>query len=321
MRDILLPRAYAGAMPSVSDLTLVSAETIAERVSMAAAIAELQRVLRDGFDPEGDLPRGILDVPAGQLLLMPAAIDGAVGQKFATVAPGNPARGLERIQALYILLDGDTLSPTAILDGTALTSLRTPAVSAACVGPLADPDAGDAVIFGTGPQAVRHVEALQAIRPLRTVRLVGRDAARTEAAVQESRRFAPQAQITAGTPDAVRDADLIVCATTASDPLFPSGDVRDDATIVAIGSHEPEKSELDPALLGRSQVVVESRRVAAAEAGDVIRAVSAGTMRESDAITMHELFTGAVAPASDRPRIVKTCGMGWQDLAVARLAV
>ena len=108
-------------MPSVSDLTLVSAETIAERVTMTAAIAELQRVLRDGFDPEGDLPRGILDVPAGQLLLMPAAIDGAVGQKFATVAPGNPARGLERIQALYILLDGDTLSPTAILDGTALT--------------------------------------------------------------------------------------------------------------------------------------------------------------------------------------------------------
>jgi ornithine cyclodeaminase len=309
-------------MPDViADLTLVGAQSIAERVSMSAAIAELQRVLRMDFDPEGDLPRGILDVPNGQLLLMPAAVDGAVGQKFATVAPGNPALGLERIQAVYILLDGTTLAPTAILDGTALTSLRTPAVSIASVDLLAQPDAGDAVIFGTGPQAVRHVEALQAIRPLRTVRLIGRDAGRAAAAVEEARAFAPDAEITVGTPDAVRTADLIVCATTASDPLFPSDIVRDDATIVAIGSHEPQKAELDPALVGRSQVVVESLRVATSEAGDVIRAIEAGALSEGDLVTMHDLFADAVAPATDRPRIVKTCGMGWQDLAVARLAV
>ena len=309
-------------MPDViADLTLVGAQSIAERVSMSAAVAELQRVLRMGYDPEGDLPRGILDVPNGQLLLMPAAVDGAVGQKFATVAPGNPALGLERIQAVYILLDGTTLAPTAILDGTALTSLRTPAVSIASVDLLAQPDAGDAVIFGTGPQAVRHVEALQAIRPLRTVRLIGRDPGRAAAAVEEARAFAPDAEITVGTPDAVRTADLIVCATTASDPLFPSDVVRDDATIVAIGSHEPQKAELDPALVGRSQVVVESLRVATSEAGDVIRAIEAGALSEGDLVTMHDLFTGAVAPATDRPRIVKTCGMGWQDLAVARLAV
>jgi ornithine cyclodeaminase len=305
----------------IADLTLIGAQTIAERVSMAAAIAELQRVLRAGFDPEGDLPRGILDVPNGQLLLMPAAVDGAVGQKFASVAPGNPARGLERIQALYILLDGTTLAPTAILDGTALTSLRTPAVSAACVDLLAKPDAGDAVIFGTGPQAVRHVEALQAIRPLRSVQLIGRNAEHAERAAQEARQYAPDARITVGTPDVVHDADLIVCATTASDPLFSSGLVRDDATIVAIGSHEPQKAELDPALVGRSQVIVESRRVGTTEAGDVVRALEAGTLREADLVTMHDLFTGAVSPAMDRPRIVKTCGMGWQDLATARLAV
>lgn len=311
-----------GSMPDViADLTLVGAQPIAERVSMSAAIAELQRVLRMGYDPEGDLPRGILDVPNGQLLLMPAAVDGAVGQKFATVAPGNPALGLERIQAVYILLDGTTLAPTAILDGTALTSLRTPAVSIASVDLLAQPDAGDAVIFGTGPQAVRHVEALQAIRPLRTARLIGRDPGRAAAAVEEARAFAPDAEITVGTPDAVRTADLIVCATTASDPLFPSDVVRDDATIVAIGSHEPQKAELDPALVGRSQVVVESLRVATSEAGDVIRAIEAGALSEGDLVTMHDLFTDAVAPATDRPRIVKTCGMGWQDLAVARLAV
>ncbi|MDQ0615286.1 ornithine cyclodeaminase/alanine dehydrogenase-like protein (mu-crystallin family) [Microbacterium sp. W4I4] len=305
----------------IADLTLVSARSIAERVTMSGAIAELQRLLRAGFDPEDDLPRSILDVPNGQLLLMPAAADGAVGQKFATVAPGNPSHGLERIQALYILLDGDTLAPTAILDGTALTSLRTPAVSASVVDLLAEPDAGDLVVFGTGPQAVRHVEALQAIRPLRTVRLIGRDQDRTRQAVEAARAIAPDAQIMAGTPEDVRTADLIVCATTASEPLFAASDARDDATIVAIGSHEPTKAEIHPDLVGRSQVVVESRRVALAEAGDVIRAIGTGSLQETDLVTMHELFTGAVAPATARPRIVKTCGMGWQDLAVARLVI
>lgn len=305
----------------IADLTLVTAAQIEERVTMSAAIRALQGVLRAGFDPEGDLPRTIQDVPNGQLLLMPAAIDGAAGQKFATVAPGNPLRGLERIQAVYILLDGETLAPTAVLDGTALTSLRTPAMSAAVVDPLAEKDAGDLVVFGTGPQAVRHVEALQAIRPLRTVRMIGRDADRTMAAVRAARLLAPEARIEAGDVSDVRSADLIVCATTASEPLFAASLVRDDATVVAIGSHEPQKAELDSALLGRSQVVVESRRVGLSEAGDVIRAIADGAVHESDLVTQHELFTGAVSTASDRPRIVKTCGMGWQDLAVARLSV
>lgn len=68
-------------------------------------------------------------------------------------------------------------------------------------------------------------------------------------------------------------------------------------------------------------MIVESRRVGTSEAGDVIRALEAGTLQEADLVTMHDLFTGAVAPATDRPRIVKTCGMGWQDLATARLAI
>lgn len=309
-------------MPDViADLALVNAQLLSERVSMSAAIAAVQSTLRDGFDPEHDLARQILDVPNGQLLLMPAAAGGAVGQKFATVAPGNPARGLERIQGVYILVDGQTLAPTAILDGTALTSLRTPAVSAACADVLADQSAGDLVVIGTGPQSVRHVEAFAAIRPLRSVRIIGRDAGRAASAVEASRSYAPDADMRVGTLDDIAAADLIVCATSASAPLFPSDSVRDDATVVAIGSHDADRTELDPALVGRSQVVVECRRVAGSEAGDVLVAVEAGMLRLDDVVTMHELFTGATPAATDRPRIVKTCGMGWQDLAVARLAV
>lgn len=309
-------------MPDViADLSLVNAQLFAERVSMSDAIAAIQMTLRDGFDPEDDLARTTVDVPNGQLLLMPAAAGGAVGQKLASVAPGNPARGLERIQAVYVLMDGDTLAPTALIDGTALTSLRTPAVSAACVDVVAAEDAGDLVVIGTGPQAIRHVEAFAAIRPLRSVRLVGRDAARAASASDASHRYAPDADIRPGSLDDIASADLIVCATTASTALFASEAVRDDATVVAIGSHEPDRSELDPALLARSQVIVESRRVARTEAGDVILAVDAGMLRHDDLVTMHELFSASFVPAEDRPRVVKTCGMGWQDLAVARLAV
>ncbi|MFJ4164399.1 ornithine cyclodeaminase family protein [Microbacterium sp. NPDC089698] len=309
-------------MPDViADLALIDATALADRVSMADAIRAVGEVLRGDFDPEDDLPRTILDVPHGQLLLMPAAFGGMVGQKLASVAPGNPARGRERIQGVYIVLDGVTLAPIAVLDGTALTALRTPAVSAAAVDVLAGSAAGDLVVFGAGPQAVRHVQALSTIRSLRTVRMVGRDAARTAAAVAEVQALVPAAAVGVGSVRDLVTADLIVCATTATDPLFPADAVRTDAVVVAIGSHERDKAELPAALLGRGQVVVESRRVAATEAGDVIRAVEAGALRPEDLVTMHELFTGDVSPARDRPRIVKTCGMGWQDLAVAARAV
>jgi len=305
----------------MAGLTLIDAATLSTRVSMADAIRAVGDVLRRGFDPEGDLPRTILDVPHGQLLLMPAAIDGLVGQKLASVAPDNPAHGRERIQAVYVVLDGTTLAPIALMDGTALTSLRTPAVSAAAVDVLAGSDAGDLVVFGTGPQAVQHVRALCAVRPLRTVRMIGRDPAKAADAAAHAQEFATEAEVAIGSVSDLAAADLIVCATTATDPLFPADAVRTDATVVAIGSHEPGKAELPPALLSRSQVVVESRRVAATEAGDVIRAVDSGTLHPEELVTMHELFTGMVSPARDRPRIVKTCGMGWQDLAVAACAV
>ncbi|PRB07353.1 ornithine cyclodeaminase family protein [Microbacterium sp. MYb64] len=305
----------------IADLALIDAATLSARVSIAEAIQAVGEVLRGGFDPEHDLPRTILDVPHGQLLLMPAAFDGMVGQKLASVAPGNPAQGRERIQGVYILLDGATLAPIAVLDGTALTSLRTPAVSAAAVDVLAEPEAGDLIVLGTGPQAVRHVQALSTVRPLRTVRMVGRDAGRAAAAAAAAQALVPESSVAVGSIADLAAADLVVCATTATDPLFSPEVVRADATVVAIGSHEPAKAELPAALLGRSQVVVESRRVAAAEAGDVIRAVDAGALRPEGLVTMHELFTGAVSPARDRPRIIKTCGMGWQDLAVAARAV
>src|SRR5690606_29098713 len=141
----------------------------------------LEDALRAGLDPEQTPQRPVVGLPAGQLLLMPAAFGRYAGVKAATVAPGNLARGLPRIQGVYLLYDGDTLAPLAALDGIALTSLRTPAVSALAVRHLAPPDAGDLVLFGTGPQAWGHVLAPREVRPLRRITVVGRDPARTAA--------------------------------------------------------------------------------------------------------------------------------------------
>ena len=309
-------------MPGVLDsIQLIDGDVFERRVTMRAAIRGIQRLVRDGFDPDHDPARAIVDVPNGQLLLMPSAIDGLAGQKLATVAPGNPARGLERIQAVYVVLDGETLAPIALIDGTALTSLRTPAVSAAVLDITATPDAASLVVFGTGPQGVRHVEAIAAIRGLRRVRFVGRDRAKAERAVEAARAYAPEAEIDVGTAPDVADADLVVCATTAAEPLFTVDLVADRAAIVAVGSHEPDRRELPGALFARAQVIVETERIARAEAGDVIMAVAEGHLSADAVVPMARILDGRAPVRFDRPRVFKTCGMGWQDLAVARLAL
>jgi ornithine cyclodeaminase/alanine dehydrogenase-like protein (mu-crystallin family) len=307
-------------MPGIFDsLRILDGPALAERITMREAIDAVQQVLRGGFQPDDDPARAIVDVRHGQLLLMPADLGPYAGQKLATVAPANPSRGLPRIQAIYIVLDAATLTPVALLDGTELTSLRTPAVSAAVADLVADPDASSLVVFGTGPQGVRHVEAMRAIRPIDRVRFVGRDRAKAEHSASLVAASGLDAAV--GTAEDVADADLVVCATTAREPLFDAAFVRDRAVVVAVGSHERDARELPGELLGRARVVVESQRVALTEAGDVILAVAEGHL-SPDAITpMAQLFDGAGHVASARPVVIKTCGMGWQDLAVAQLAV
>ena len=300
-------------------LRIIDRAELAERVSMVAAIRAVQTALRDGFDPETDPPRSIVDVRHGQLLLMPADLGAYAGQKLGMVAPGNPARGLERIQAIYLVLDAETLAPLALFDGTELTSIRTPAVSAAVLDVTATPDASSLVVFGTGPQGVRHVEAMREIRPIERVRFIGRDAAKAQHAVDLV--AGPGLDVAVGTPADVAGADLVVCATSAREPLFDDALVADHAALVALGSHEESARELPGALLARSQVIVESDRVARTEAGDIILAIAEGHLSASSLVPMGRIVDGSVAAASDRPRILKTCGMGWQDLAVAQVAV
>lgn len=285
-------------------------------VPFADAVTALAKALSGGLDPQASLQRSIHDVEHGQLLLMPAETADAVGVKLSTVAPGNPDRGFPRVQALYVLYDRVTLTPVALLDGTALTTLRTPAVSAVAVDHLAAPEARRLVVLGSGPQAWGHVEALRAIRPLGDVTVVGRDRDRAAALVARVRDSGLDARV--GSRDDVADADVVVCATTARQPLFDGRRLRPGTCVVAVGSHEPDARELDDATIGSAErVVVESRGVAMREAGDIIQAVRAGVVREDSLIDLREAVRLAPTAGSS---VFKSVGMGWQDLVVADLA-
>lgn len=306
----------APALPTFpSPLPWISAEEVFARVDFERAARAIQRDLRAGLDPATDFSRGILDVAAGQLLLMPTQSSEFVGVKVATVAPGNPDLGLERIQGVYLLMEAATLSPIALIDGTALTTLRTPAVSAAAADLLAPATVEHLVVFGSGPQAWGHIEAMRGIRSIGRVSIVARNQERAAALADRVRASGLTA--TVGTADSVRDAQLIVCATTARTPVFDGTLVPDDSCTVAVGSHEPDARELPSALVDRAQLVVEDIAVALREAGDLIIPIGEGVIAADALVPMRDIVTESVAVDHSRPRVFKSSGMSWEDLVIA----
>ncbi|TQO19556.1 ornithine cyclodeaminase [Rhodoglobus vestalii] len=287
-------------------------------ISPAQAVDAVQDALRAGFDPGMDHARVFERLTRGQFLLMPSEVGPHAGIKVLTVSPNNPGHGLPRIQGLYILFDAETLSPTLLLDGAALTSIRTPAVSFAATATalLRSPDPLDVVIFGAGPQATEHLATLRAVlgeqRSIASVTVV----ARTARIVDIAQARVVEAGSTEAS-EAVAIAGLIVCATTARTPVFDSTTVRSDVVVVAVGSHEPNARELDGALMARAQVVVEDVLTAVRESGDVVMAIDEGALTSDDLIPVADVVRGTVQLDAERPIVFKSSGMSWEDLAIA----
>lgn len=303
----------------------------------SGAADAITQALLDGFDPSGDPPRSSVDLSAGSFLLMPSEVGETAGLKLLTFAPGNPTKGLPKIQGHYLLFDSATLSPSAIIDGEALTALRTPALSLAAARPFlerfsagpAGPTQPAVAIFGAGPQGVGHAAALkEELGDLESVTFIVRNPEASGDAAREAGHVVASGSENAQA--ALANAHIIVCATGAREALFAADQVRKDALVIALGSHFPEAREVPAALVARSTVVVEDRGAALREAGDVIRAISDGALDASALVEMKDLLSGknreeefsgpdgAASPkGSEGPVVVKTVGMGWQDLAVA----
>jgi ornithine cyclodeaminase len=224
------------------------------------------------------------------MLVMPSAAGAHPVVKVVTIG------GAPRIQGLCLAFDPGSLAPIAVLDGIAVTNLRTAAVSALAVRHLASPGAERLLVFGRGPQGRAHVEAMRAVRPIAHVELLGRADGRRD--------------------DLVAAADVICCCTNAREPLFDGDAVAEHATVVAIGSHEPDAREVDDALAARATVVVETVDSALREAGDVVLAVQSGALHPDRLIPLRALVRGELVPANGTPRLFKSTGMAWEDAVV-----
>lgn len=302
------------------NIPTISREDITRDVTPVHAVDALEAALRADIDPAKDAPRTFAPVTNGELCFMPSEGNGKAGVKLLSIAPNNAAKGRERIQGLYLLMDAETLTPEVLIDGIGITNLRTSSVSALAARHLAPEHAEKLVVFGTGPQGKAHIEAMCAVRPdISDVVVIGRDGARAEALAAWAIERGLRARIGHAVPtkQAVSEADIVVCATTAAEPLFDAEWLREGALAVAVGSHEADKRELPGALLGRAHTVVEDRATALREAGDVILAIGEGHLGEGDLIGLRDLVRGEVALDEGRARVFKSTGQSWEDLAVA----
>jgi ornithine cyclodeaminase/alanine dehydrogenase-like protein (mu-crystallin family) len=295
----------------------VDAATIATLVSRKAAVEAISTALRGDVDPAADVPRSAVPLEQGDLLLMPAQSASAVGVKLATVAPDNPRRGLPRISAAYVLFDAATLRLTHLLDGEALTNLRTPATSVAAVQGWLDRHEQPlrVVVFGGGPQGIGHLETIAAVHPIASYAVVVRQPDRVRLP-----ELSVDGQVLAADDGSVSSllgqADVVVCATTARTPLFDSRLLGERAIVMAVGSHEAEAREVDAAFCRRACVVVEDCETALRECGEVIQAIAEGALGPDDLLPMRDVVREG-RPRRDEPVLFKGSGMSWQDLVVA----
>lgn len=311
----------------LTELPLLGETQLRALMPMTAAVVALEAALHDGSAPGVTPARTAVLTQAGQLLMMPGASARFVGVKLASIAPDNPTIGLPRVQGVYVLFDGITLAPVALVDGVALTSLRTPAVSGVALRRLAPARPLRLVVIGTGPQGYGHVEALQAVRPVAQVTVAGRDRPRADRMARWVAERGLAVDVVAGADlhdgleHPVRAADVVVCATTARWPLISGHWLKPDAAVVAVGSHEPDAREVDSEVLLRSTVVVETVETALREAGDVIIPIRDGECGP-DVITgeLSALVKGHLRIDDHRPRFFKSCGEAWEDLVVASAA-
>lgn len=259
--------------------------------------------------------------------LMPAFIPhpASMGAKLVTVYNGNAARNLPSHLATILLLDPETGSLLALMDGRYITESRTAAVSAVSTRQLAKRDAATLAIIGSGVQARSHLEAYSHIRELKDVRVWSPKPASREGFVKEmkSHTRAPL-RATPTAEDAVRGADLIVLVTASPTPVIEDAWVSAGAHVVCVGACRPDQREMPPALVARARLFVDSRAAALVESGDIVLGMKDGLFGPDHVRgELGEVVNGNVTgrTADNEITIFKSLGMAVEDVVAADLVL
>ncbi len=308
-------------------MKLISAADLASALPYAPLIDRIEETFRQGCT----VPvRHHHTIPvAGEadatLLLMPAWRDGHfVGVKVVTVFPGNAARGLAAISASYLLFDGATGVLQALLDGGELTARRTAAASALASRYLSRPDSTRLLMVGTGTMAPHLVRAHACARPLRHVAVWGRnpEKAKSLAAALDGPDF--KAIHAVDLEAALGEADIISCATLATEPLVAGAWLKPGQHLDLVGAFTPRMAEADDAALARARVYVDTRDGALVESGELVGAIERGVFGENDIQgDLFDLTRGTVRGRAEADEITlfKSVGTALEDFAAATLAI
>ena len=261
----------------------------------------------------------------GTLLLMPAwQPEGTIGVKFVTVFPGNRAKSLPSVAAFFVLLDGETGVPAALIDGPALTVRRTAAASALAARFLARPDSAVHLMVGTGALAPHLIAAHRAVRPIRETRIWGRDPAKAVALAACLSADGIPAVPASDLAAAVTAADIVTCATLAREPLIRGEWLRPGSHLDLVGGFTPEMREADDVAVRRARVFVDTVTGATKEAGDIAQPLASGALTPERILGyLFALCRGEAGgrQSPDEITLFKSVGTALEDLAAAQLTM
>ena len=308
------------------NLRILSADDIEKALPMPEAIAAMQEAFASLARGEAQMPQRLaIRTEAGTSLFMPAYLPAgkALAQKIVSVFPHNPARGLPTISGLIIVLDADTGEPRALLDGAALTAIRTGAASGLATDLLARPDSRIFALIGAGGQAYQQVRAALAVRNINEVRITSKSGESAERLAQRLRDEGVNAWAT-GARQAVQGADIITTVTDSVTPVFLDADVAPGAHINLVGAYTRDMQEAPASTIIRARVFVDDVMAAAHEAGDIIKPIRANLYSTTElAGTLGQLLLGEVSgrQSDEEITLFKSVGLAVQDAAAAARAL
>jgi ornithine cyclodeaminase len=260
----------------------------------------------------------------GLLAMMPAYRHGenaAYGLKTICVFPDNAAKGKDAHQGGVLLFSGETGELRALINASAITEIRTAAVSAVATRALSREESSKLAIIGAGVQARSHLAALACVRKIKNVTVVSRTFANAERfETRESPRYEFPIKAVPTPDEAVTGADLIVTATTSHDPVVQRKWIADGAHINAVGTYSPAAREIDTATVAAARVFVDRRESALNEAGDYLLAAREGAIGpEHIRGELGEVLNGKIEgrQSADQITLFKSLGLAVEDLAAA----